>query len=203
MLAQLLCADLSGCIYSTFCCISSLEPIPFRWDLAQGGTWVTCTQCVGSLHPRIFHAGVFISKVWVASKNFSHLVTCHLVGTDSSLLQHNLHAFGNTQVICHLVGLATPPSIPHHHCLPSGFTFILLISKASYGMAAWQLLWSNIHTSLHPSLLGYLVAAIFSVSLITSPMSNILPWRLHTPIIGGHILNCWVGLLFMFKFLIG
>ena len=59
---------------------------------------------------------------------------------------------------------------PHHpsritRCLPPGFTFILFTSKASWGIAAWQLLWSKIKTTRHPSALGYFASAIFTACL--------------------------------------
>lgn len=40
-------------------------------------------------------------------------------------------------------------------CLSLGFTLVLDASRSSLGIAAWQLLWSKIHTICHPSSLGY------------------------------------------------
>lgn len=58
-----------------------------------------------------------------------------------------------------------------------GLTFILLTSRVSSGMAAWQLLWSNTQTILCPSSFGDLASAIFEVSEV-----------------GYHLLQCPVSL---------
>lgn len=77
-----------------------------------------------------------------------------------------------------------------------GLTFILLTSRLSSGMAAWQLLWSNTQTILRPSSFGDLTSTIFEVGyhLLQCPVSLFCYGTASVAAGSGSIAVTWVQL---------
>ena len=93
----------------------------------------------------ITHSGLFFHN----STNITNVCDLRIV------LSHWEQAF------FHQTHISAPQTALHR----LGLIFILLTSRVSSGMAAWQLLWSNTQTILCPSSFGDLASAIFEVSL--------------------------------------